>query len=69
MVIIFRAGKHVASLLIFCIMRKWIVTIKEVERPKPITTTYVGDVDREFVEEFFGCNEPDVEWYKIEEEK
>ena len=50
-------------------MRKWIVTIKEVERPKLITTTYVGDVDREFVEEFFGCNEPDVEWYKIEEEK
>ena len=49
-------------------MKKWKVTIKEVMCEKPITTYYHGDVDYKFVKEFFGCDQPDVEWYKIEEE-
>lgn len=47
-------------------MRKWKVTIKEVNNPKPITTYYYGNVSYEFIVEWFGCTEPDVEWYTIE---
>ena len=50
-------------------MRTWKVTIKEVMMDKPITSIYVGDVDREYVKKFYGCDQPDVEWYKIELEK
>lgn len=50
-------------------MKKWKVTIKEVLMDKPITTTYTGDVDYDFVKKFFGCDQPDVEWYNIEEIK
>ena len=49
-------------------MKKWKVTIKEVMCEKPIVSYYVGDVDYNFVKEWFGCDQPDVEWYKIEEE-
>ena len=35
---------------------------------KPIVTTYTGDVDYELIKKFFGCDQPDVEWYNIEEE-
>ena len=49
-------------------MRTWKVTIKEEMCDKPITTTYRGDLDYEGVKKFFGCDQPDVEWYKIEEE-
>ena len=49
-------------------MRTWKVTIKEVMCESPITTIYRGDIDYEGVKEFFGCDQPDVEWYKIEEE-
>lgn len=49
-------------------MRKWNVTIKEVGNPNPIHTSYYGDVDYIFVRDFYGCKEPDVEWYTIEEE-
>lgn len=49
-------------------MTTWNVTIKEVNRPTPITTHYVGDVDYNFVRDFFGCEEPDVEWYSIKKE-
>ena len=45
----------------------WKVTIKEVGRPNPVesenwnsTATYADMI------EFYGCKEPDVEWYKIE---
>ena len=48
-------------------MKTWKVTIKEKMMDKPITTTYTGDVDYQYVKQFFGCEEPDVEWYKIEE--
>ena len=49
-------------------MKKWKVTIKEVMCEKPIVTHYVGDLDYTGVKEFYGCDQPDVEWYTIEEE-
>ena len=49
-------------------MKTWRVTIKEIMCEKPIVTTYTGDVDYEFVKKFFGCDQPDVVWYRIEEE-
>ena len=49
-------------------MKTWKVTIKEAMIEKPIVTYYVGDVDYKFVKEWFGCDEPDVEWYIIEKE-
>lgn len=48
-------------------MRTWKVTIKETMMDRPIVTTYTGDVDYQYVKQFFGCEEPDVEWYNIEE--
>lgn len=50
-------------------MRKWKVTIKERLMDRPIETTYTGDVDYDYVKDFFGCEGPDVEWYTIEEIK
>lgn len=50
-------------------MKTWKVTIKEKMMDRPIETTYTGDVDDQYVKQFFGCEEPDVEWYKIELEK
>lgn len=46
-------------------MTHYEVTIKEVGKPEPIITSYVGDVDKAYIVEFFGLNEPDVEWYEI----
>lgn len=48
--------------------KTWIVTIKEKGNPNPITTSYTGECNYEFVKKFFGCDQPDVEWYLIEEE-
>lgn len=48
-------------------MKTWEITIKEVGNPHLLHPSYTGDVDRDFIIEFFGLNEPDVEWYKIEE--
>lgn len=50
-------------------MKKFKVTIKEKFTDRPIITSYTGDVDIDFVVKFFGCKEPDVEWYNIEEEE
>lgn len=50
-------------------MKIWKITIKEKLMDRPIVTRYVGDVDREYVEKFYGCDQPDVEWYNIELEK
>lgn len=42
-------------------------TIKEVGRETLLTPTYTGEnVTREFLIKFWGLEEPDVEWYKIE---
>lgn len=49
-------------------MTVWKVTIKEKLCEKPIVTRYIGDVDRKFVSDFYGCEQPDVEWYDIEKE-
>ena len=50
-------------------MKTWKVTIKEKMMDRPIETTYTDDVDYQYVKQFFGCEEPDVEWYNIELEK
>ena len=42
------------------IMRyKFEITIKEVGRETPIKTSYIGDVNYQFLVEFFGLNNPD----------
>lgn len=48
-------------------MKTWEVIIKEKLMDRPIKTTYTGDCDYEYVKRLFGCDQPDVEWYKIEE--
>lgn len=50
-------------------MKTWKVTIKEKMMDRPIETTYTGDVDYQYVKQFFGCDQTDVEWYNIELEK
>ena len=47
-------------------MKKYKITYKEVNRPNSATTTYEGTMSEAQVIEFFGLNEPEVEWYKIE---
>ncbi len=41
------------------------VIIKEKDNPNLLHPSYTGDVDIMFIKEFFGLNEPDVEWYNI----
>lgn len=47
-------------------MRHFEITIKEVGREHPIKTSYVGDVTYKYLVDFFGLENPDVEWYGIE---
>lgn len=49
--------------------RKWKVTIKEVFSELPIHTELHGHFDLEDVKDHFGLEEPDVDWYNIEEIK
>lgn len=49
-------------------MQKWKVTIKEVGNPNPIESYFYGVSTYDKIKEFYGCEEPDVEWYNIEEE-
>ena len=49
-------------------MKKFKVTIKEKFTDRPIVTHCSGFLNEDEVAVFYGCNEPDVEWYKIEEE-
>ena len=49
-------------------MKKWKITIKEVGNPHEIVTYYYGRVDYDYVKEFFGLEQPDVEWFRIEGE-
>lgn len=46
----------------------WKVTIKKVGSEKPIVTYHGGDISYSEVKEWFGCTEPDVEWYTIEKQ-
>lgn len=45
------------------------ITIKETGSDKPIETEYCGIIDRRGLITFYGLNNPEVEWYKIEEIK
>lgn len=47
-------------------MKKYRITYKEVGKPKPDTTYYTGNKTEAQVIEFFGLDEPEVEWYKVE---
>ena len=48
--------------------RGWSVRIWEAGKDSPIITSYVdANVDRKFVEDFFGCHQPDVVKYDIKE--
>lgn len=44
----------------------WRVYIKEWNTPHEIMTEYIGNMTREQIIEFYGLNEPDVEYYRIE---
>ena len=46
--------------------KKFKIITKEVGREKPIETHFTGDVDENYLIEFFGLREPDVEWFKIQ---
>lgn len=48
-------------------MKKFIIRIKEKGNYHIITTSHTGDRSRESVVNFFGLEDPDVEWYEIEE--
>lgn len=48
-------------------METWKATIKEVGSERLLTPTYTGEnVTKKFLVDFFGLENPDVEWYKIE---
>ena len=49
-------------------MRTWKVRLREKGSDHVIETSLTkDDADRQYVIDWFGLNEPDVEWYEIEE--
>ncbi len=43
------------------------IIIKEYNNSKPLTSIYSGqEVSEQYLIDFYGLNNPDVEWYKIE---
>lgn len=48
-------------------MRKFKVRFKEVGKSRIGETSYTGPLSEEDVIKFFGLDDDDVEWYKIEE--
>lgn len=48
-------------------MRHWKVKIKEKAMKHPFTSILHGNNDRDDVIKFYGLDEPDVEWYEMEE--
>lgn len=53
-------------------MKTWKLTIKEKGNDVLLTPSYTAQdddkrIDKDFIIWFFGLNEPDVEWYHIEE--
>ena len=50
-------------------MKHWKATIKERNKNGLLTPSYIGNVTKEFLIDFWGLNEPDVEWYEIHEIK
>lgn len=47
-------------------MITWKATIKERGCKTLLTPTYTGDVNENFLIDFWGLKEPDVEWYHLE---
>lgn len=47
-------------------MKHWKVTIKEVGNAAPVVSEHCGELTYSEVKAFYGCAEPDVEWYNIE---
>lgn len=47
--------------------RHFKITVKERTTRQILTPEYIGNASREQVIQFFGLEEPDIEWYKIEE--
>ncbi len=47
--------------------RHWKIRLKERTAGHILTPEYIGYSDREEVIKFFGLENPDVEWYEIEE--
>lgn len=45
------------------------ITTKEVGREHPIITDFYGDFDKAYLIDFFGLEEDDVEWFRMEEVK
>lgn len=46
--------------------RHFEITTKEVGREQPIKTDFFGDVTHKYLVDFFGLEEPDVEWYRLD---
>ena len=51
------------------VMKKYKINYKEVGKEHIGTCYHSGNLSKDEVIEFFGLNEPDVEWYEIIEEK
>ena len=49
------------------VSRHFKIITKEVGREHPIETEFTGNVDRAYLIKFFGLQERDVEWFRIEE--
>lgn len=51
-------------------MKRFNAQIKEVGNDSILTPEYVGDdtITKEYLEDFWGLHNPDVEWFKITEE-
>lgn len=48
-------------------MKQYKITMKEVGTERPLESFYSGDVSREYLIDFYGLKQPDIEWYNIEE--
>lgn len=48
--------------------KHWAAKIKEHGNDNILTPTYWGYVDKKYLIDFWGLNDPDVEWYEIYEE-
>lgn len=48
-------------------MKQYKITMKEVGNDRLLESFYYGDVSREYLVDFYGLNQPDIEWYDIED--
>lgn len=49
------------------VMKQYKITMKEVGNDRLLESFYYGDVSREYLVDFYGLNQPDIEWYDIED--